>query len=144
MPPLGHSGCARRSGVSVYLSYPVSYARKQQGSGPSPLPVAALYILATLSMLPMMKYEPSGDQARSYISEPDDRHMCFVRQLSLSSKPSLPKAGLLDSEGTQMMTFPSSPAEARVSPEIRLVRSLSAGAGKRGIRKYFSGTTGQR
>lgn len=90
-----------------------------------------------------MKYEPSGDQARSYISEPEDRHMCFVRQLSLSSKPSLPKAGLLDSEGTQMMTFPSSPAEARVSPENGLVRSLSAGVSGRETRKYFSETTGQ-
>lgn len=42
--------------------------------------------------------------------------MCLVRQLSLSSNPSLPKAGLLLSEGTHMMTLPSSPAEARVSP----------------------------
>lgn len=42
--------------------------------------------------------------------------MCFVLQLSLSSKPSLPKAGLFVSEGTQRITLPSSPAEARVSP----------------------------
>lgn len=42
--------------------------------------------------------------------------MCLVRQLSLSSKPSLPKAGLLVSEGTHKMTLPSSPADANVSP----------------------------
>lgn len=42
--------------------------------------------------------------------------MCLVRQLSLSSRPSLPKAGLVFSEGTHMITLPSSPAEARLSP----------------------------
>lgn len=73
---------------------------------------------AMLSMLPMMKYAPSGDQARSYISAPLDRHMCFVRHVSLSSNPSDPKAAAWRwfSAGTQRMTFPSSPAEARSSP----------------------------
>lgn len=42
--------------------------------------------------------------------------MCLVLQLSLSSKPSLPNAGFVFSEGTHMMTLPSSPAEARISP----------------------------
>lgn len=69
-------------------------------------------------MLPMMKYTPSGDQARSYISAPDDRHICFVLHTSLSSVPSPPKAGtaVLPSSKTHRMILPSSPAEASRSP----------------------------
>jgi hypothetical protein len=78
--------------------------------------VPALYIRAILSILPMMKKEASGDQARSYISVPSDRHICFVRQASLSSKPSDPKATWWFSEGTHNITLPSSPADARSSP----------------------------
>jgi hypothetical protein len=69
-------------------------------------------------MLPMMKYVASGDQARSYISAPEDLHMCFVRHVSLSSKSSLPSVGWWCSAGTHKMTLPSSPAEARVSPIV--------------------------
>lgn len=57
------------------------------------LPLWALYMRATLSMLPVMKKIPSGDQARSYISEPDERHMCLTRQVSLSSSASSPNVG---------------------------------------------------
>ena len=84
------------------------------------LPVCALYILAMLSMLPVMKKTPSGDQAISYISEPIDRHMCLTRHVSLSSNPSSPNvAGCVwFSDGTQRRILPSSPALPRSSPKI--------------------------
>lgn len=63
-----------------------------------------------------MKWAASGDQAKSYISAPLERHMCFARHDSLSSWPSLPKPETAVSLGTQRITFPSSPADARVSP----------------------------
>lgn len=66
-----------------------------------------------------MKWTASGDQARSYISAPDDRHICFVRQVSLSSSPSEPKlATWWLSEITQSITLPSSPADASSSPAV--------------------------
>lgn len=67
-------------------------------------------------MLPIMKNEASGDHARSYISVPSERHMCFVRHVSLSSRPSAPKVGWWVSDRTHKITFPSSPADARSSP----------------------------
>lgn len=76
---------------------------------------------ATLSMLPVMKKVPSGDQARSYISDPEERHMCFTRQVSLSSSPSSPKAVVRTwvSDGTHRSVLPSSPALASISPVAR-------------------------
>ena len=72
---------------------------------------------AMLSMLPVTKKTPSGDQAKSYISEPDDRHMCFIRHVSLSSKASSPNAWVWEwvSEGIQSSVLPSSPALASIS-----------------------------
>src|SRR4051812_38409014 len=67
-------------------------------------------------MLPMIKNDASGDHARSYISVPSDRHMCFVRHVSLSSRPSEPNVGWWVSDRTHKITFPSSPADARTSP----------------------------
>src|SRR5689334_2777675 len=78
-----------------------------------------------LSMLPMMKCTPSGDQARSYISAPLDRHICFARHASLSSTPSEPKWVGAASLGTQRITLPSSPAEASISPVGRATSELS-------------------
>jgi hypothetical protein len=65
-----------------------------------------------------MKYTPSGDHAKSYISAPVDRHMCLTLHDSLSSRTSSsPNAGFGTCEsGTQITTLPSSPAEARISP----------------------------
>lgn len=69
-------------------------------------------------MLPVMKKIPSGDQARSYISDPDDLHIVFTLHTSFSSPASSPiracRAGF--SEGTQSKTLPSSPAEPSISP----------------------------
>lgn len=59
-----------------------------------------------------MKYTPSGDQARSYISCPEARIMFLTLHASLSSTSSPPKTGLTGFEsGTQHSIFPSSPAE---------------------------------
>ena len=71
-------------------------------------------------MLPVMKKTASGDHARSYISEPDERHMCLIRHVSLSSKASSPNicALLCKSEGTHNSVLPSSPAVANISPDI--------------------------
>lgn len=81
------------------------------------IPVWALNILAVLSTPPVMKYIPSGDQARSYISAPvDDLHICLTLQVSLSSAFSSPRVVIDVSEGTHRRTFPSSPAEASISP----------------------------
>lgn len=65
-----------------------------------------------------MKNTPSGDHARSYISDPDERHMCFIRHVSLSSLLSSPNAGprVWVSEGTHRSVLPSSPALASISP----------------------------
>lgn len=69
-------------------------------------------------MLPVMKNTASGDQARSYISDPKDLHMCLTLHVSLSSRPSSPNAvaGCWISAGTHKRVFPSSPAVARTSP----------------------------
>lgn len=83
------------------------------------VPFVALYILATLSMLPVMKNIPSGDQARSYISEPLlDLHIVLTLHVSTSSCASSPKVELCAgfSEGTHRRTLPSSPAVASISP----------------------------
>ena len=83
------------------------------------VPFVALYILATLSMLPVMKNIPSGDHARSYISEPLlDLHIVLTLHVSTSSCASSPNVELCAgfSEGTQRRTFPSSPAVASISP----------------------------
>jgi len=74
-------------------------------------------------MLPVTKYVPSGDQARSYISwfdadEVEERKMRVWFQYSLSSRSSSPKprdVGFL-SVGVHIMMFPSSPALASSSP----------------------------
>jgi hypothetical protein len=83
------------------------------------VPFVALYILATLSMLPVMKNIPSGDHAKSYISEPLlDLHIVLTLQVSTSSCASSPNVELCAgfSEGTQRRTLPSSPAVASISP----------------------------
>jgi hypothetical protein len=81
------------------------------------IPVEVLYILAILSMLPDKIKVPSGDHARSYISEPIDLHMCFTLHVSLSPSPSSPNAPCSwFSEGTHIKMLPSSPALASVSP----------------------------
>lgn len=61
---LGHNGCARRFGGREYLGISVSAIARRRASEQG-LPVPALYIRAMLSMLPIMKYEASGDQERS-------------------------------------------------------------------------------
>ena len=72
-----------------------------------------------------MKKTPSGDHAKSYISAPvDDLHMCFTRQVSLSSAFSSPSAVPGISEGTQSRTLPSSPADASVSPATSQIHRL--------------------
>ena len=56
------------------------------------IPLVALYIRATLSMLPVTKNVPSGDHAKSYISDPLlDLHIVLTLQCSKSSSPSSPK-----------------------------------------------------
>ena len=82
------------------------------------IPVWALYIRATLSILPIIKYMASGDQAKSYISAPEERHICLTLHTSSSSVPSPPNAGIavFPSSNDHNITFPSSPADARTSP----------------------------
>lgn len=116
MLPLARSDCALLSAEQVCLGtirHEVVYPPSKHS------PVEALYIRATLSILPVTKCRPSGDHARSYISDPVlDLHIVFTRQCSRSSDVSSPKvvcrAGL--SEGAHSSTLPSSPAEARSSP----------------------------
>lgn len=66
-----------------------------------------------------MKKTPSGDQARSYTSEPEERHMCLIRHVSLSSIAFSPNTGAApwSSEGTHNSVLPSSPAVASISPD---------------------------
>ena len=76
-----------------------------------------------------MKKMPSGDQDRSYISAPlCERHICFTRQVSLSSwllsSPRLLCNGWF-SAGIQSSTLPSSPALAKISPKTDDIRSWS-------------------
>jgi hypothetical protein len=67
-------------------------------------------------MLPVMKKTPSGDHARSYISEVLDLHIVLTRHVSLSSSPSSKLCVVWFSAGTQSRTLPSSPAVASISP----------------------------
>lgn len=94
---------------------------------------------AILSMLPVMKNIPSGDQAKSYISDPEERHMCLMRQVSLSSRASSPKAGVWEwvSDGTQSKVLPSSPALASISPKYfqPLLIRISEGVLPRGANR---------
>jgi len=83
------------------------------------LPVEAFQTRAMLSILPVMKKTPSGDHAKSYISDPMDLHICLSLHVSLSSSSSSPNAvaGFVPpSDGTQRITVPSSPADASISP----------------------------
>lgn len=81
------------------------------------LPDCASYIRAELSIAPVMKYLPSGDHAKSYISAPVEvRHICRILHVSLSSTWSSPMAVVGTSDCTQSSTFPSSPADASSSP----------------------------
>ena len=78
-------------------------------------------------MLPVTKNVPSGDQARSYISDPLlDLHIVFTRQCSTSSWPSSPKLAVGNSDGVRSRTLPSSPAEARSSPADQVRRRSGA------------------
>jgi hypothetical protein len=92
-------------------------------------PLEALYILATLSMLPVMKNIPSGDHARSYISDPVlDLHIVLTRQCSTSSLSSSPRADCNAgfSDGVHSSTLPSSPADASSSPLGHHLTTLTA------------------
>src|SRR5436305_15299933 len=62
----------------TFISCEYSTRKRPRGC----VPVCELSIRAMLSMLPVIKNSPSGDQARSYISEPIDRHMCFCLHVS--------------------------------------------------------------
>jgi hypothetical protein len=75
---------------------------------------------ATLSILPVMKNEPSGDHARSYISAIVAPHIFFTLHVSRSSDLSSPKAAVCDagSACVHSITFPSSPALASTSPVL--------------------------
>ncbi|KAI7197813.1 hypothetical protein KC363_g143 [Hortaea werneckii] len=109
--------------------YEVSMIRSSEEADKVRSPFVALYIRATLSMLPVMKNCPSGDQARSYISEPLlDLHIVLTRQCSTSSCPSSPKLELRAgfSEGTHSSTLPSSPAVASSSPRGHHRTTLTA------------------
>lgn len=52
--------------------------------------------------------------------------MCLVRQCSLSSNASLPKAAVPFSACCHRMTLPSSPADANVSPVVVLLSAIVA------------------
>lgn len=115
MPLLEHSGCALQSVESSPLR---SLAMNPRANGAF-TPVCALKILAVLSTPPVIKYTPSGDQARSYISAPlDVRHICLILQVSLSPACSSPIGAMDASAGTHSRTLPSSPADASISPKI--------------------------
>lgn len=91
------------------------------------IPVDALYIRAILSMLPVMKNDPSGDHARSYISAIMAPHIFLTLHVSNSSDLSSPKADVCEllSAWVQRITFPSSPALARTSP-VKIVSIMKS------------------
>ena len=76
-----------RNGCALLFVEPFVLIRGQNGyfsSKNAPdLPLEALYMRATLSMLPVTKNMPSGDHARSYISAPLlDLHIVLIFQCS--------------------------------------------------------------
>ena len=140
MQRLARSGCALLFVERWYLYLVSSHVVIGKAFRCFHVPFVALYILATLSMLPVMKNIPSGDHAKSYISEPLlDLHIVLTLHVSTSSCASSPNVELCAgfSEGTQRRTLPSSPAVASISPVVGQHTSSRAGL----VAAYLADTT---